>query len=146
LIRQLSESHIKNELKILSEAASAEGYHFVQRTIEEWESRANQFSHPKEILLGYFIGSHIVGMCGLNIDPFSEENETGRLRHLYTHPDFRKQGIAGQLVQSIIQNAGHYFTRIRLRTDNPIAERFYLKCGFQQVTEEDATHCLELKE
>jgi GNAT superfamily N-acetyltransferase len=129
----------------LREAALAEGHGFVERTGDEWESGANRFDHPGEALFLARIGDRVVGMCGLNIDPYLSDPRVGRIRHLYVLPDFRRQGVGRQLAEACLDQAANGFDRVRLRTVNPQAARFYSSVGFSEVAEDSATHSITLR-
>lgn len=109
------------------------GYQFIQRTIDDWENGTNQFSGPGEKLWGLFLGPHLVGICGLNRDPYTPEPHTGRVRHLYVTEAYRRKGYASLLVNMVLQEAKLHFARLRLFTDNPAAAKFYEKLGFRYI-------------
>jgi hypothetical protein len=50
--------------------------------------------------------------------------------------DHRRKGIGTQLAHAVIGAARGHFARLRLRTDNPIADAFYRSLGFMPVTGE----------
>ena len=73
----------------LSRLASAEGHAFVARARAEWDSGVNRFDAQGEGLFMALMASAVVGLCGLNADPFVEGPMVGRLRHLYVAPSWR---------------------------------------------------------
>ena len=118
--------------QMLDESTRA-GYQFVQRTINDWENGTNTFSKLGEKLLGLFLGAELVGICGLNRDPYTTEPDTGRVRHLYVMAAHRRKGYATLLMDEIVHEAKQHFTTLRLFTENPSAAKFYEKLGFQRV-------------
>ena len=74
------------DISQLEELASDEGHSFVTRTRIEWESGANCFDLPGESLFVAIAEGLIVGICGMNKDPYLCDPLVGRLRHLYVHP------------------------------------------------------------
>lgn len=66
----------------LIEESKREGFEFVQRTIDDWNSGANCFSQTGEGLWGLVSGTELIGIGGLNVDPYAEYAGTGRVRHL----------------------------------------------------------------
>ncbi len=124
----------------LERAADAEGHRFVARTRHEWLDGTNRFDGVGETFFVALAGNRVVAMCGVNIDPYVNSTRVGRLRHMYTHPDYRRQGVAEALVRTCMRHGSRSFEKVRLRTDNPAADALYQSLGFEQVDEADATH------
>lgn len=132
------------DLGDLVRSSVAEGHRFVARAREEWDAGVNRFAAPGE---GLFLARHgdgVVGMCGLNVDPYAGDPGVGRLRHLYVAPGRRRLGVGRALVVACLELAAGRFRRVRLRTENEDAARFYLGLGFSAVDEADTTHVIEL--
>ncbi|WP_407940667.1 GNAT family N-acetyltransferase [Mucilaginibacter sp.] len=104
----------------------------------------NKFDRPGELLLGLFLGTEILGICGLNKDCYIADPTIGRIRHLYVLPMQRRKGYASILIHAVIGAARQNFTTIRLYTDNPDAFKFYQSLGFQQSDVYKATHYMIL--
>ena len=128
----------------LVEDAHTEGISFVQRTIDEWRSGANRFALPGESFLLARDGDLVVGMCGVNVDPFLDDPSVGRLRHLYVSPSYRRRGVGSELVRVAVDAARGHFTTLRLRTYDEIADAFYVAVGFARHDQETATHAMDL--
>lgn len=133
----------------LARAASAEGFGFVQRLMDEWDSGVNRFDLPGEALFVARAGPMLIGVCGLNRDPYAKgakgakgavDNGIGRVRRLYVLPPFRRRGVGRDLTAAVLEAAHGTFDRLRLRTNNPQAAKFYEAIGFVAIDEEDATH------
>lgn len=123
-----------------------EGWKFVRRLSDEWVSGVNRFDRLGEKLFVARREGMIVGVCGLNADPYSNDESIGRVRRLYVLPVHRGQGIGQMLVQAVIHAASGRFKLLRLRTNNPDAGRLYERLGFQAVQGfVDCTHTLELR-
>jgi GNAT superfamily N-acetyltransferase len=121
------------------------GFRFLRRLTEEWASGINCFALPGEGLFIATSGGQTIGVCGLNIDPYTAEKRVGRVRHLYVLSAYRRNGIGGQLVREIITTAKGVFDQLRLRTENPEAARFYEGLGFRPCIGQDiCTHVLML--
>lgn len=132
--------NIPDSFDDLEKVAINEGFEFLTRLNENWKDSSNRFDKRGEVLYGYFVNDKLIGICGRNIDPYSCMESVGRVRHLYIHPDFRKQGIAKKLIDKIFEDAKEFFWVLRLRTHNPSASQFYESVGFQAHTEENMTH------
>jgi RimJ/RimL family protein N-acetyltransferase len=121
-----------------------DGYHFLQRTIDDWYSGANKFDRPGEKLWGLFIGKDLIGVGGLNIDPYSLTPKVGRVRRLYIREAHRRAGYATLILNKILKEACYHFTVLRLFTDNAVASAFYEKLGFKKTVEYKASHFITL--
>ena len=132
------------ELHALIGESTRDGYNFLQRTIDDWYGGANKFDRPGEKLWGLFLGKDLIGVGGLNIDPFSLTPKVGRVRHLYVRKAQRRAGCATLIMNKILEEAGHNFTVLRLFTDNAGASAFYEKLGFKQTGEYKASHFITL--
>ena len=141
-IRKIKDSSI-GLLEILANEANSEGYRFVQRTIDEWRNYINKFSKKGEILFGIFISDLCVGIGGLNVDPFINDPNIGRIRHVYISQKYRRKGLATLLLRKIIQIAAMHFELLRLYTENPNASSFYESLGFIESKAEKKTHILK---
>ena len=82
-----------NELEHLAKEAKTEGYNFVGRTIDEWKSGINSFSKTGEFLYGVISNNKCIAIGGLNIDPYQNYENVGRIRHLYVAKAYINQGI-----------------------------------------------------
>ncbi len=127
------------QIQALEEQASAEGFRFLTRLIEEWQTGANRFEAQGECLMTAYLGDRLVGIGGLTRDPFAGQ-DIGRLRRVYIANEARNQNIGRRLVNQLVEYATEHFRMVRLSTDNPDAAAFYLRCGFQQLDDDHATH------
>ena len=138
--------NLDKELDELIKLSIDEGFKFLDRLKTEWKSNKNTFSQKGEsFFITYSDSGNCIAVCGINIDPYFNKKEIGRLRHLYIHPKYRRSGIASILVEKIIHSAREYFSVIQLRTRNPDASLFYKKIGFSDVNEEFVTHRMNLE-
>jgi GNAT superfamily N-acetyltransferase len=121
------------------------GLRFVRRLADEWATGANRFDRPGEALFVARIGDRVVGVCGLNIDPYAAEPKVGRVRHLYVLSGQRRLGVGRLLVSEVIEAARGRFDRLRLRSQNPVAAQFYEALSFRpSVGTDDSTHVMML--
>jgi len=129
----------------LRSEALGEGYNFVETLIEECATGTNRYDRPGETLLGCFDGDALVAVGGLNIDPFANDPDVGRVRRVYVRPAWRNRGIGCALVAALVELARGRFRRVRLRAENADAARLYERMGFEPTTEPDATHAMNLE-
>ena len=102
---------------------------------------------PGEALYAAYAGDQMVGVGGLNVDPYIDDSGAGRVRHLYVLADWRGRGVGRGLMQQIVDEARGHFSMLTLRTFNPDAARFYVAIGFEAVSDvESVTHRLVLTE
>ena len=110
-----------------------EDFHAMQRMRDDWDSGTNRFDRPGEKLFAARVGARLVGICGLNRDPYAHSSEVGRVRHLYVDPEFRRRGVGRALISRIVECASRSFVRLRLRTMRDDADLFYVAIGFRRV-------------
>jgi GNAT superfamily N-acetyltransferase len=135
------------ELQPLVAASEEEGFRFVGRLASQSPNVADRFAGADEALFGALVEGRLAGLCGLSRDPYCDLPGVGRLRHLYVLPDRRRLGIGSQLVDAVIAAAAGRFHTLRLRTENPVAARFYERRGFVASRGvESCTHLLHLPE
>jgi GNAT superfamily N-acetyltransferase len=117
----------------------------MDRLVSDWTNGTNTFNRPGECLLGAFADRRLVGIGGLNQDPYSARADVGRVRHLYVLDSFRQKGIGGALVNRLVRAARGVFGELRLRTDTEGAAAFYVRCGFCAANDATASHTLILE-
>lgn len=124
--------------------ASAQGIDFVRRLFEEWASGANRFDRPGETFLGVWQRNCLVGVGGLNRDPYATEDDVGRLRHVYVFGSHRHLGLGTLLVQRLLREAEGHFRIVRLRAASSEAAAFYRRLGFAECADPAATHLISV--
>lgn len=143
-IEIISTKQLPAGLASLADEARQEGYLFLDRLVEDWESGANRFSRRGELLFGAFDEDALVAIGGLNCDPWLQDETVGRLRRFFVSGVYRRKGIGRAMVQALLGEAVNTFTKVRLRTNSLDASKFYLRCGFCHTDGEGATHEIEL--
>ena len=128
----------------LVRASKAEDFLAIEKLVREFDNGNNRFDAPGEVLFSAQVGDALVGVCGLNVDPYLEDPSVGRVRHLYVAPQWRRGGVGRALVSEVLHHAQGRFTRVRLRTLRDDAAQFYLSIGFDGGGGEPAcTHSIE---
>ena len=114
----------------------------LRRLEESWQRGENRFNAPGEKLLGAFLNGKLVGVCGLNRDPFSQQPRAGRIRHLYVSEKCRGLGIGRQLLTVVMADASIWFDFLNTHAPDA-AYGFYRQAGFTLVSDEPrVTHRL----
>jgi ribosomal protein S18 acetylase RimI-like enzyme len=134
-----------SDIQSLIAESEKEGWRFVRQLASDFVSGANRFDGPGETLFAARDDDgSIVGICGLNADPYAAEQSVGRVRRLYVMAAHRRRGIGRLLVEAVVAAASGTFRSLRVRTNNPQAARLYERMGFQAVTDvANCTHRLE---
>ncbi|WP_027055397.1 GNAT family N-acetyltransferase [Mesorhizobium erdmanii] len=124
----------------LKDESRLEGYWMLVRLADGWASGRNIFHKRGEALYGAWHGRELAGVCDLNIDPYVEGGDQGRVRHLFVSAPHRRAGLGRMLVETVIDRARRYFIMLNTRAP-PQAFVFYERLGFQRVEgEEFVTH------
>ena len=77
----------------------------VRRLVDEWRDGSNRFDRPGEAVFGAWVEGRLVGVCGLNIDPYVRDERMGRVRHLYVLTACRRHGVGRLLMARVIEAA-----------------------------------------
>nr|WP_246884030.1 GNAT family N-acetyltransferase [Pseudomonas chlororaphis] len=140
-IRQISA--LPPEILMLEVEAVTEGFRFLTRLVADWENGSNRFEQPGECLLGALRSGQLIAIGGLSYDPYAGPG-IGRLRRVYVARAARGQSVGKALVQQLLAYAAQRFSVVRLSTDTPEGAAFYLRCGFQPIQDDFATHVKSL--
>ncbi|MDD9900332.1 MAG: GNAT family N-acetyltransferase [Alphaproteobacteria bacterium] len=109
------------------------GHKFLQKLEGAWQSGGNRFNKSGECLLAVDDGGVFAAIGGINIDPYLNNPDMGRIRHLYVHSGFRRRGLASAILTALEKHAVLHFTQLTLRTHSPEAGLFYEALGFHAV-------------
>ncbi|PEI62965.1 GNAT family N-acetyltransferase [Bacillus wiedmannii] len=133
------------EYDYLIEESKEEGFNFLIRLISEYENKINIFNKTGECLYGIFQGEKLIGIGGLNEDPYTENNKISRLRRFYIAKEYRRKGLGRLLLVRIISDAKKYFNIVVLNTDTVQGDKFYTSIGFVKgIKFVGASHYLNL--
>jgi GNAT superfamily N-acetyltransferase len=139
-IEKVTEIPFDNFLSLLEESEN-EGYGFLRRLEHQWKEESNRFALQGESLYRVIQGADLIGIGGINKDPFANSERVGRVRRFYVKKSHRNKGVGSMLLQHILLNHWEYFEEVRLRTYSNDASKFYLSQGFQEaLNEENYTH------
>lgn len=144
IIEEVSRFNVDLILPLVRQS-QAEGYRHLVRLVDEYLSGENRFNKNGEALFVAVKENKVIGICGLNHDPYSD-GDVGRVRRLYVLPEYRRQGIGRRLTEDVIGRASAYYNMLVLKTDHEQASRFYKSLGFNEVHDCDSrTHFLKLR-
>ncbi|MES5927158.1 GNAT family N-acetyltransferase [Bacillus cereus group sp. MG9] len=136
---------LKYEVNHLVQESKEEGFNFLLKLKNEYESKRNTFSKTGECLYGIFREDTLIGIGGLNQDPYTKNNKIGRLRRFYIAKDYRRKGLGKLLLGRILSDAKIYFTIVVLHTDTEQGDQFYTSSGFAKgKTYVGTSHYLKL--
>jgi GNAT superfamily N-acetyltransferase len=113
--------------------AMDEGFVAMRLLQEDWDIGVNRFSEPGEALYDARIHDRLVGVCGMNRDPYVKDSTIGQLRRLYELPGQRRKGVGRTLVLRALEDARSAFRAVHLRTINEQSAAFFKAIGFTPV-------------
>jgi len=138
---------LPDDLNGLAAKAGREGFRFVDRLIYDFASGTNTFSNAGEALFEVRKAGALIGIGGLNKDPYSGDATVGRVRRLYVDPDYRGEGVGRCLMEAIEHAARDSFSQLQLFTDTIRARKFYSRLGYEAVAgNEKVSHVKRLRE
>jgi GNAT superfamily N-acetyltransferase len=111
--------------------SEVEGFRFLGRLREEWDSGLNRFTGVGEALFGVYDDICLVAVGGIT----RSSHSAGRLRRCYVDQGYRRRGVGRLLVGALLEHARHHFVKVQLRTDTAIADAFYRSLGFTRACE-----------
>nr|WP_128854374.1 GNAT family N-acetyltransferase [Bacillus sp. CDB3] len=123
---------LKYEINHLVQESKEEGFNFLTKLVNEYETEINTFNKTGECLYGIFQEEMLIGIGGLNKDPYIEDNKIGRLRRFYISKDYRRKGLGKLLLNRLLSHAEKYFQVVVLHTDTKKGDMFYTANGFMK--------------
>lgn len=133
-IEQLKTTKLPTDLETLAQSAEADGFTMVRRLIDNFRNGSNQFDKVGEGLFFVRDGDALIGVGGVNVDPYYDDAEIGRIRHLFILPERRGEGIGRKIMQHIEQHAAQHFSRLQLFTPTVAASNFYEAIGYKPTS------------
>jgi ribosomal protein S18 acetylase RimI-like enzyme len=132
MIKEITDIHTV-DLSGLLEESRRNHQRMIVKLIEQWESGENDFGKENEKYWGYFSEDRLIGVGGVNEDPYLKKNIYGRMRHLWVLEAFRRRGIGKALVVQAIEFSKNHYETMTLRTPKDgSADLFYEKLGFER--------------
>lgn len=139
------ERFLPDEITELVSESIDEGFLHIKRLVDDYQNGINKFDKQGEAFFIAYLDDRIVGVCGLNQDPYAAIDTVGRVRRLYVSKAFRRFGVGRLLMNEVVEEARKHFKTLVLRTDNPVADKLYRAFGFCAKKEtEHSTHELRL--
>lgn len=135
-----------SELQPILDASLLEGYSFIQKLWDEYQSGEKAFNQPATTLLGGYEDGQLIAVGGVHPDPYLKIPTIGRIRHVYVLPGYRRSGVGKKLVETLIDYAAAHFTSLTLRTPTEHGRAFYKALGFSDAPRfAEATHWMEIR-
>lgn len=129
-------------LGALRRDADAEGVRIVSTVIDRWVDATQRYDQPGESLLVAQRDGVVVAVGGLGWCP----NVAGalRVRRFYVSPASRRQGIARELAQRLIDDSAVHASVVTCNAQaSGAAPPFWESLGFQRVDTAGITHRLD---
>jgi N-acetylglutamate synthase-like GNAT family acetyltransferase len=142
-IEQVPDLPLSALAPLIGESGEA-GFRHLRRLVDEWQSGANRFNRPGEALFVAKACGDVVGVCGLNQDPYAAASHSGHVRRLYVSAAHRRCDVGTALIAGVIETARKVLTQLTVRTKDPEADRFFRSLGFERVQELNNPHTLQL--
>lgn len=127
---QQIEDLINFEYRHLVKDSKEEGFNFLIKLINEYENKINAFNKTGECLYGIFQEEKLIGIGGLNEDPYTVYNKVDRIRRFYISKEYRRIGLGNLLLNRLLCHAEKYFEVVVLHTDTGQGDAFYTANGF----------------
>ncbi|MEH7305119.1 GNAT family N-acetyltransferase [Neobacillus drentensis] len=135
------------DVSYILKESKEDGFHFIDRLVNDYQSGTNTFQKRGEGLYGVFNEKGLlIAIGGINIDPYSHEPEIGRLRRFYVLKEYRRKGVGRFLINKILFDARRMFKEVVLHTNTNDADLFYTSLGFSKSSRNpNSTHHIKLK-
>ena len=116
-----------------------EGFRFVRRFKDEFDSKLNTFSKHGEVLFAVTIDDSLIAIGGVN-NWGTDKDKIGRLRRFYVSKPYRNNGVGRRLLDRIETHAFEYFDALVLYTEASQASNFYLNRGYTKMVAPKVSH------
>ncbi|SMQ79499.1 Ribosomal protein S18 acetylase RimI [Bacillus sp. OV166] len=135
------------DLTLLMKESNENGFRFTERLVNDFINGKNTFNQRGEGFYGVFNEEGvIIAIGGINIDPFANDPQIGRIRRFYVLKEYRRKGIGRFLINKILFDARKTFKEVVLHTETEDADQFYTSLGFSKSTSyQNSTHHIKLK-
>jgi len=127
------------DLAPLIEESEAAGFRFLTGQWNDGTSGRNRFDQVGGTLFVAEVDGKVVGVCGINKNPYDAASQSGRVHRLYFAETRRRTGVGRALVLRVIQAAIGHFSDLTVRTDNPDADVLCRILGFERSSNQ-TTH------
>lgn len=129
---------LPEHFQALRTEARGEGFDHIDVLWTEWQSGANRFTQPGELLVAASIGGELAGVGGVTED-FLDRGGL-RMRRFYVRPAFRRRGVARALASRVLEHALPLQRPIWLFAAGPEAVQLWEAVGFVPIEREKTTH------
>lgn len=132
----------KSAIQELLMESESQGYHYLTKMVSQWESGENRFARGNEKLICFKENEKVIGIGGINEEPYLRRKGYGRLRDVFVLTKYRRNHIGRQIVEHLIEFGKRHYKAITLRIpENKEAGPFYEAIGFLRTDDiETVTH------
>jgi hypothetical protein len=90
-VQRVLDLPVQELAEMLAESETA-GFRAIDRLINDWRTGANRFDCPGEALFLAKQENLVIGICGLNRDPYTNSDQIGRIRRLICNAERSPSG------------------------------------------------------
>jgi ribosomal protein S18 acetylase RimI-like enzyme len=134
-------------LKEIPEAFSSDYEEEVGRSVEEMRARVTPAPDGSLCVFGAFVGGTLAGMLTFIRSARAKIRHSGELAGMYVAPEYRRQGLAGALVDSAVAYArslpGMRQLKLGVGAANTPARALYASRGFVSFGVEPEAICVD---
>ena len=131
------------DLSTLLAESEQEGFRFLRRLVNDYDSNINRFAAAGEALFAVFDAEQCIAIGGVNQNPLGDKT-VGRVRRVYVSSSKRGQRIGQMLMNHIEDWSRKHFQSLELFTDTQSASRFYESLGYTRVDIDKVSHTKQI--
>jgi GNAT superfamily N-acetyltransferase len=110
--------------------AEADGRRHMTRLAAEFAQTSEMF----HAVFACFLDDGLAGIGAITDEPASTAQPAWRMRRLYVHRGFRRQGVARTIATTLLREAAGRVDVVTVHAGNPDAAQFWQAIGFAPVT------------
>ena len=124
--------------ELLRHAAEGEAFDMLSTLATEWTNGTSRFDRNGEALVAVMDGDILVGMCGIQHDPYLPD--ALRMTRFYVRPSYRRRRVGWQIAAALLERPESQGRTITLQAPHSEAARFWEALGFMRDERDGHTH------